>query len=77
MHSYKTPDFIDRVKVLTGGRGFTNVIVLVADPEAVKFALGVAAVLGTVFLPVGPGGPTEVDLHNTIHYKNLRVVGGR
>ena len=72
---YRDPDFIDRAKNLTGEKGFENVIVLDSDPETIKSALGVAGILGAIYLLSPPSGPVTVDLHNTIHYKSLRVIG--
>jgi len=65
--------FVDRVKILTGGAGFANVLVLTDSPRSVRRALGIAAVLGNVYLLSPPAGRVIVDLHNTLHYKGLRV----
>ncbi len=69
------PDFIDRVKVITGGKGFENVLVLSREPETVKTALGVSAVLGDIHLLVPPSGKVAVDLTATINFKSLKIHG--
>lgn len=68
-----TVSFIDRVKAITGGAGFENVLVADESPESLRKALGVAAVLGKVYLIFPPGGEVSVDLHNTLLYKNLTI----
>lgn len=69
------PGFVDRLKILTGGRGFENVIVLSRDPEAVKSALGAAAVFGDIYLLFPPTGQVAVDLTATVNFKSLRIHG--
>jgi len=68
-------DFIDRVKIITKGEGFQEVVVLSDSPMAVKQALGVARIFGTVHLFFAPSDTVKADLHNTIHYKSLKVKG--
>ncbi len=69
------PDFTDRLKLLTGGKGFPEVLVLDRDPEAVRQALGAAGVFGVIRLFFEPSGPVTADLHTTINYKSLTVQG--
>lgn len=69
------PGFVDRMKILTGGRGFENVIVLSRDPAAVRQALGAAAVFGDVYLLLPPSGKVAVDLTATVNFKSLRIHG--
>lgn len=68
-------DFIDRVKIITNGKGFPEVVILSRSPLAVKQALGVAGVFGTVHLFFAPDDIVKTDLHNTINYKSLKVKG--
>ena len=69
------PDFVDRLKLLSEGKGFPLILVLDRDPAAVRQALGAAKVLGTVYLGIILSGPVTVDLHTTINYKSLVVKG--
>jgi len=72
---YTAPDFVDRVKVLTGGKGFENAVVQSSDPKAFKLALGVSSVLGDIYFLVPPSDKVSVDLTATINFKSLRVHG--
>ncbi len=69
------PGLVDRLKILTGGRGFEIVIVLSRDPEAVKLALGAAAVFGDIYLLFASAGQVAVDLTATVNFKSLRIHG--
>ena len=73
--SAENVDFIERLKLLTAGNGFPLVIVATARPEAIRLALGCAAVFGRIYLLSAPSGPVRVDLHSTINYKSLIVKG--
>ena len=75
--NYEALDFIDRVKILTDQKGFENVIVIDSSPGAIKLALGVAGVFATIYLFTMPSASVIADLHNTIHYKSLKVIGCR
>ncbi len=66
-------DFTDRIKTITGGAGFENVLVAADSPECIRQALGIAGVLGRVYLFSPPRGRVSADLHNTLLYKSLTV----
>jgi len=70
----KSPGFINRLKLMTEGKGFEKILVIDPDPEALRRALGAAGVFGEVILAVGPSGPVTCDLQDTINYKSLRVI---
>ena len=67
--------FIDQVKMITKGEGFQEVGVFSESPSAIRQGLGVAGVFGTVYLFFPPSVTVKADLHNTINYKSLKVIG--
>ncbi len=69
------PGFVDRLKMETRGEGFRTVMVATARGEAVREALGAAAVFGHVLLLITAKDLARADLHSTINYKSLNVTG--
>lgn len=70
-----TMDFIDNVKIITHGKGFNRMMVMDDDPVMVKMALGVAAVLGDIYLLLPVPEEVIIDLTATINFKSLRIHG--
>jgi len=68
-------DFIDKVKIITQGKGFCRVLVIDDNPVTVKRALGVAAVLGDIYLLLPVPDEVTANLTATINFKSLRVHG--
>ena len=68
-------DFVDNVKILTGGDGFSRVVVLDDDPETIKQALGVGAVFSDIYLLMPLSEKVSADLTATINFKSLRIHG--
>ena len=69
------PGFTDSLKAMTGGEGFTQVILASSRPEMVRRALGSAAVLGRVYFLLPAGGRASVDLTATVNFKSLILRG--
>ncbi len=69
-------DPVERVKALTGGRGAEVIIVAVGVPAALRQALEMVGLCGTVNFFAGTYPPTTLDLDpNLIHYKQIRLTG--
>ncbi len=69
------PGFIDTLKAMSGGEGFTTVIVASPVPELVGKAMGCAGVLGEVTLLLPILGKVSVDLTATVNFKSLIIRG--
>jgi L-iditol 2-dehydrogenase len=66
----------ERVKELTGDRGADVVIVAVGAPQALRQALEMVAICGTVNYFAGTYPPTTIELDpNLIHYRQIRLTG--
>jgi L-iditol 2-dehydrogenase len=71
-------DPVRRGKELTGGRGADVVIVAVGAPQALRQALELVGICGTVNFFAGTYPPTTLEIDpNLIHYKQIRLTGSR
>ena len=71
-------DPVERGKALTDGRGADVVIVAVGAPLALRQALELVGICGTVNFFAGTYPPTTVEVDpNLIHYKQIRLTGSR
>ena len=70
-----TVDAVDRLKILTARRGFDMVVETTGNDRLLEIALGAAGVGGKVGLLGLSSGVTALDLHNTVHFKELAVRG--
>ena len=66
---------IDRIKVITSNQGYALVVETTGHKRLLEMALGAARVEGRIAL-IGPSpGIVPLDLHNTVHYKELTAKG--
>jgi L-iditol 2-dehydrogenase len=71
-------DPVERGKGLTDGRGADVVIVAVGAPQALRQALELVGIGGTVNFFAGTYPPTTLEIDpNLIHYKQIRLTGSR
>jgi L-iditol 2-dehydrogenase len=69
-------DPVQRVKDLTGGYGADVVICAVGAPSALRQALDMVGICGTVNFFAGTYPPTTLEIDpNLIHYKQIRLTG--
>lgn len=70
-----SPGFVDILKAITEGEGFSSVILASSQPELVKTAMGCAGVLGRVSFLLPIEDRVLVDLTATLNFKSLIVQG--
>jgi len=69
-------DPVERVQALTDGYGADVVIAAVGAPQALRQALDMAGICGTVNFFAGTYPPTTLEIDpNFIHYKQIRLTG--